>query len=109
MEFAGKYAPDMAPRIETAPMVDAEVVLFAGRSAVDIGLPVAAGVLCLVLLRSFVLAALVPPVLFVVQPWLKRRFGRGRVLHQLWVLGLVVPGRLPAIFSVRDGLVEFGP
>lgn len=109
MEYTGKYRPERAPRIETSPMVDAEVVLFAGRTAVDIGAPVAVGLMFLLVFGSFALAVLSPPVVVLLQPMLKRRFGRGRVLHLLWTWGLPGAGELPRVFTIRDGIAEFGP
>jgi hypothetical protein len=108
-EFTGKYDPERAPRIETAPMVDAEVVLFAGRTITDIAVPIGAGVGFLVIFGSFWAAVLSPPVLFVLTPKLRQTFGRGRLMHILWSLGLVRVSRVPGIYSVRDSIAEFGP
>lgn len=108
-EDTSKYAPEEAPRIETMPMVDAEVVLFAGRTALDVAVPAAAGVACLVVLGSFWLAVLVPPVLFLAQPALRARFGRGRLPHLVWSYGLLRARGLPEVFSMRRRRVELGP
>lgn len=108
-EYTGKYDPARAPRIATFPMVDAEVELFAGRTIVDIAMPIGVGVGALVVLGSFWTAVFITPVLFVATPRLRSTFGRGRLLQLLWSLGLVRVSRVPGLYSLRDSIAEFGP
>ncbi len=109
LEDVTKYNAEDAPRVETLPMVDAAVVLFAGRTMLDVATPIVSGVMSLVLLDSFWLAVGVPPVLFFSQPWLRAQLGRGRVLHLAWAFGLVRAKGLPVVFSLRGGTETFGP
>lgn len=108
-EFTGKYDPERSPRIATAPMVDAEVVLFAGRTITDIAVPLGVGVGCLIIFGSFWMGVVSAPILFVYTPRLRATFGRGRLMHILWSLGLVRVSRVPSVYSLRDPIAEFGP
>ncbi len=90
-------------------MVDSPVVIFAGRTAIEIGVPFVGGIALLVVARQPVLAALGPPLLFWALPILRQRFGRGRLFHMMWSRGWANSSDLPFRFGWNERTKTFGP
>ncbi len=98
-----------AERIQTSPMVDARVIIFADRTALELGVPFLVAVVTFAVIRNPWLAVVVPPALFWGMPWLRNKFGRGRLFHLLWSRGIVSPSQMPFAFDWNQRIKTFGP